>query len=187
MDKITSVNPTITPDTNASILIADDDPRILITLKLLLKSQYYQVVAVNSPAELLTVLARRSFSVALIDLNYQHDTTSGKEGLTLISKMKALDEHMPIVVMTGYSSVDIAVNVMKEGAADLGLSPQALTLDSNGIDSGDFDSNSDTLEVIERQIIVDRLARFNNNSHETAASLGLSRSAYYRRIEKHKL
>ena len=71
--------------------------------------------------------------------------------------------------------------------ADLGLSPQALTLDSNGIDSGDFDSNSDTLEVIERQIIVDRLARFNNNSHETAASLGLSRSAYYRRIEKHKL
>jgi DNA-binding NtrC family response regulator len=104
--------------TTPSILIADDDPRILTTLKLLLKSENYQVVAVSSPAELLTVLARRSFSVALIDLNYQADTTSGKEGLALISQMKALDEHMPVVVMTGYSSVDIAVNVMKEGAAD---------------------------------------------------------------------
>lgn len=106
-----------------SILIADDDPRILTTLKLLLKSQNYQVVTVSSPAELLTVLARRSFSVALIDLNYQDDTTSGKEGLALITKMKALDEHMPIVVMTGYSSVDIAVEVMKEGAADFVQKP----------------------------------------------------------------
>ena len=112
-----------TPSTIASIVIADDDPRILTTLKLLLKSKNYQVVTVSSPAELLTVLARRSFSVALIDLNYQHDTTSGKEGLALIAKMKVLDEHMPIVVMTGYSSVDIAVNVMKEGAADFVQKP----------------------------------------------------------------
>jgi transcriptional regulator with PAS, ATPase and Fis domain len=69
--------------------------------------------------------------------------------------------------------------------ADLGLEPQTLAIDSSGVNG--IDSNKDTLEVIERQIIVDRLARFNNNSHETAASLGLSRSSYYRRIEKHKL
>ena len=108
-----------THSTMPSILIADDAPRILTTLKLLLKSQNYQVVAVSSPAELLTVLARRSFSVALIDLNYQDDTTSGKEGLALVAKMRVLDEHMPIVVMTGYSSVDIAVEAMKQGAADI--------------------------------------------------------------------
>jgi len=106
-----------------SILVADDDPRILTTLKLLLKSQNYQVVTVSSPAELLTVLARRSFSVALIDLNYQDDTTSGKEGLTLIGQIRDLDEDMPIVVMTGYSSVDIAVEVMKQGAADFVQKP----------------------------------------------------------------
>jgi len=118
MDNMTSATAATMPSITPSILIADDDPRILTTLKLLLKSENYQVVAVSSPAELLTVLARRSFSVALIDLNYQADTTSGKEGLALITQMKALDEHMPVVVMTGYSSVDLAVNVMKEGAAD---------------------------------------------------------------------
>jgi len=131
MDNMTSATDSSTPlaspsvisITAPSILIADDDPRILTTLKLLLKSQNYQVVAVSSPAELLTILARRSFSVALIDLNYQDDTTSGKEGLALITKMKALDEHMPIVVMTGYSSVDIAVEVMKQGAADFVKKP----------------------------------------------------------------
>lgn len=118
-----SSTPPATLSVAASILIADDDPRILTTLKLLLKSQNYQVVAVSSPAELLTVLARRSFSVALIDLNYQDDTTSGKEGLALVAKMRSLDEHMPIVVMTGYSSVDIAVEAMKQGAADFVQKP----------------------------------------------------------------
>lgn len=114
MENMTSATSATTP----SILIADDDPHILTTLKLLLKPQNYQVVTVSSPAELLTVLARRSFSVALIDLNYQADTTSGKEGLALIAQIKALDEDMPVVVMTGYSSVEIAVAGMKEGAAD---------------------------------------------------------------------
>ena len=69
---------------------------------------------------------------------------------------------------------------------DLGLSPTQ-TAKVAGIDSGGFDSKSDTLEVIERQIIVDRLARFDNSGHETAESLGLSRSSYYRRLEKHNL
>lgn len=116
-------SPTLSSKSSPSILIADDDPRILTTLKLLLKSQNYQVVAVSSPAELLTVLARRSFCVALIDLNYQDDTTSGKEGLALVAKIRELDEYMPIVVMTGYSSVDIAVEAMKQGAADFVQKP----------------------------------------------------------------
>jgi DNA-binding NtrC family response regulator len=113
----------ISPSATPSILVADDDPRILTTLKLLLKSQNYQVVTVSSPAELLAVLARRSFSVTLIDLNYQDDTTSGKEGLRLIGQIRDLDEDMPIVVMTGYSSVDIAVEVMKQGATDFVQKP----------------------------------------------------------------
>ncbi|KGJ92274.1 sigma-54-dependent transcriptional regulator [Colwellia psychrerythraea] len=125
MDNMTSAiaSPTLSSKSSPSILIADDDPRILTTLKLLLKSQNYQVVAVSSPAELLTVLARRSFCVALIDLNYQDDTTSGKEGLALVAKIRELDEYMPIVVMTGYSSVDIAVEAMKQGAADFVQKP----------------------------------------------------------------
>ncbi|MFT5758468.1 MAG: DNA-binding NtrC family response regulator [Alteromonadaceae bacterium] len=106
-----------------SILIADDDSRVITALKLLLKAENYQVTAVSTPAELLQILARRTFSAALIDLNYQKDTTSGREGLQLISQMKVLDEQLPIVVMTGYSSVDLAVEAMKLGAADFVQKP----------------------------------------------------------------
>jgi len=104
--------------TKESILIADDDSRVITALKLLLKAENYDVVAVSSPNELLQILARRDFSAALIDLNYQNDTTSGQEGLALISAIKSLDEYLPIVVMTGYSSVEIAVEAMKLGEAD---------------------------------------------------------------------
>ena len=101
-----------------SIIIADDDARIIAALKLLLKSHDYDVVSVNSPSELLQILSRRDFSAALIDLNYKKDTTSGKEGLQLISEIKKLDQHLPIIVMTGFSSIEIAVEAMKSGAAD---------------------------------------------------------------------
>ena len=80
---------------------------------------------------------------------------------------------------------------------DLGLSSQATQIGAAGTDchnikgknveGNGIDCNNDSLETIERQIIIDRLARFNNNGHETAESLGLSRSSYYRRLEKHKL
>ena len=106
-----------------SILIADDDARVITALKLLLKAEDYDVVAVSSPRELLQILARRDFSAALIDMNYQKDTTSGQEGLALISEIKALDEHLPVVVMTGYSSIEIAVEAMKLGAADFVQKP----------------------------------------------------------------
>lgn len=106
-----------------SIVIADDDSRVLTALKLLLKGEQYDVVTAASPAELLRILERRDFSVALIDLNYEKDTTSGKEGLQLISDIKALNDALPIVVMTGYSSVDIAVEAMKLGASDFVQKP----------------------------------------------------------------
>lgn len=101
-----------------SILIADDDVSIITALKLFLKAEGYEVVAASSPHELLLILKRRDFSVALIDLNYQKDTTSGREGLALIEDIKSIDQNLPIVVMTGYSSVEIAVDAMKRGASD---------------------------------------------------------------------
>lgn len=109
--------------TTPSILIADDDTRIITALKLLLKSENYQVVTASSPEEFLRILKQKDFSVTLIDLNYRSDTTSGQEGLQLIADIKAIDEQLPIVVMTGYSSVDIAVEAMKLGAADFVQKP----------------------------------------------------------------
>jgi len=106
-----------------SILIADDDPQIILALKLLLKPHAFDVVVAQSPQQAIEQATIREFDVALIDLNYKSDTTSGQEGLALIPKLKQLDELLPIVVMTGYSSIDIAVDVMKQGASDFVQKP----------------------------------------------------------------
>lgn len=106
-----------------TILIADDDTSVLAALRMLLLSQNFQVVAVTTPKAAIEQLTKNDFSAALIDLNYQKDTTSGREGLALIEKIQAFDELLPIIVMTGYSSIEIAVEAMKLGAADFVQKP----------------------------------------------------------------
>lgn len=101
-----------------SILIADDNPDVLSALKLALKSENYHVATASSPQEVLTLLSRKLFSCLLLDLNYQQDTTSGAEGKALIQSIRELDKNVPIIAMTGFSSVEIAVEMMKQGAND---------------------------------------------------------------------
>lgn len=106
-----------------SIIIADDDASIIAALRLLLKNHNYIVTAVSSPDELLDAVKRQEYSIALIDLNYRADTTSGQEGFDLLRQLKTCDEELPVVVMTGYGSIDIAVKAMKLGAADFVQKP----------------------------------------------------------------
>jgi DNA-binding NtrC family response regulator len=100
------------------ILIADDQSDILDALKLLLSSEDFDVATAASPAELLATLERSDFDVALIDLNYTRDTTSGQEGFELLERIKAIDPTLPVLVMTGWSSVAGAVEAMRRGARD---------------------------------------------------------------------
>src|SRR5215510_13119482 len=104
-------------------LIADDEPDILAALRLLLKSEGYQTEAVSSPAGVLEALRRSQFDVVLMDLNYARDTTSGREGLDLISRIHALDPLLPIIVMTAWGSVDLAVEMMRRGVRDFVQKP----------------------------------------------------------------
>jgi DNA-binding NtrC family response regulator len=106
-----------------TILIADDDASVITALKMLLESQGFEVVAVTTPQALIAQVELRDFCAALIDLNYQTDTTSGREGLMLIEKINQLNELLPIIVMTGYSSVKVAVEAMKLGASDFVQKP----------------------------------------------------------------
>src|SRR5260370_25307123 len=87
------------------ILIADDQPDVLNALRLLLKGQGYETEAVTSPAELLQSVAAREFDLLLMDLNYARDTTSGREGLDLLSHLKEIEDAPAIVVMTGWATV----------------------------------------------------------------------------------
>ena len=100
------------------ILIADDQRDVLEALRLLLKPEGYETEAVTSPAQVVEALEARDFDAALIDLNYARDTTSGQEGLDLIGSIQRLDATLPVVVMTAWGSVALAVEAMRLGARD---------------------------------------------------------------------
>jgi len=105
------------------VLIADDQPDVLVSLRLLLKSEGYRIETAASPAGVLASLEGQDFDVLLVDLNYARDTTSGQEGLDLLSRVQALDGTLPIVVMTAWGSVDLAVQAMRRGARDFVQKP----------------------------------------------------------------
>src|ERR1051326_6700863 len=100
------------------ILIADDQADVLEALRLLLKGEGYQIEAVTSPAAAIDSLDAREFDVVLMDLNYARDTTSGQEGLDLLSRIHNLDATIPVVVMTAWGSIELAVEAMRRGARD---------------------------------------------------------------------
>jgi DNA-binding NtrC family response regulator len=100
------------------VLIADDQPDVREALRLLLKGAGYATEVVPSPAAVLAALESKDFDAALIDLNYTRDTTSGREGLDLLSRVQLLENAPPVVVMTAWGSVDLAVEAMRRGARD---------------------------------------------------------------------
>jgi len=104
-------------------LIADDQPDVLEALRLLLKSEGFQTETVNSPSRILSALEARDFDILLMDLNYTRDTTSGEEGLELLTRIQQADATLPVVVMTAWGSVDLAVEAMRRGARDFVQKP----------------------------------------------------------------
>ena len=100
------------------ILIADDQPDVLEALRLLLKSEGYQIDAAPSPAAIIDSLESREYDAIIMDLNYTRDTTSGKEGLDLLTRIQSIDTLAPVIVMTAWSSVNLAVEAMRRGARD---------------------------------------------------------------------
>ncbi|HST53144.1 MAG TPA: sigma-54 dependent transcriptional regulator [Pyrinomonadaceae bacterium] len=105
------------------VLIADDQPAVIEALRLLLKGEGFEIKAVASPADVSEALARQPFDAALIDLNYTRDTTSGQEGLDLLARVREIDPTLPVVVMTAWGSVEVAVEAMQRGASDFVQKP----------------------------------------------------------------
>jgi phosphoserine phosphatase RsbU/P len=126
------------------ILIADDQQDVLDALRLLLKGHGYSIETVNSPADLLAAVARQEFDILLIDLNYARDTTSGREGLDVLSRLKELEDAPPVVAMTGWATVGLAVEAMQYGVSDFVEKPW---------------TNSRLLELLQKQIGLGRERR----------------------------
>jgi len=100
------------------VLAADDQPQILEALELLLRPAGYEVDAVKSPEAALEALREQSYDAFLMDMNYSRDTTSGEEGLDLLGRVLEMEPQLPVIVMTAWASVDLAVKAMRRGARD---------------------------------------------------------------------
>lgn len=105
-------------DSTPRILIADDQSDVREALRLLLKGEGYQIQEASSPQSILRAVENQELDVVVMDLNYNRDTTSGLEGLDLLLKVKTMDPALPVVVMTAWGTVDIAVEAMRRGARD---------------------------------------------------------------------
>src|SRR6185503_10428879 len=105
------------------VLIADDQADVLEALRLLLKGEGYKIETANAPAAIFEALVERDFDALLMDLNYARDTTSGQEGLDLLTRIQKLDSTLPVIVMTAWGSVDVAVEAMRRGARDFVQKP----------------------------------------------------------------
>jgi sigma-B regulation protein RsbU (phosphoserine phosphatase) len=126
------------------ILIADDQQDVLDALRLLLKGHGYSIETVNSPADLLAAVGRQVFDILLIDLNYARDTTSGREGLDVLSRLREIEDAPPVVAMTGWATVGLAVEAMQYGVSDFVEKPW---------------TNARLLEILQKQIGLGRERR----------------------------
>ena len=116
-EEIARLGPKVGKD-RPRILAADDQQHVLEAIELLLHPQKYEVETAKSPALVREALASNSYDSVLIDLNYTRDTTSGREGLDLLSEIVALDSTTPVIVMTAWANIDLAVEAMRRGARD---------------------------------------------------------------------
>src|SRR5438477_12906019 len=101
------------------MLLADDQRDVLEALRILLKGEGYQTEAVTSLSGIFSALEKKDYALLIMDLNYARDTTSGQEGLTAIARIQEIDNTLPIVVMTAWATIELAVDAMKHGERDL--------------------------------------------------------------------
>src|SRR4026209_2639385 len=110
-------------DAPSRILLADDQADVLEALRWLLKPEGFIIDTASSPQQMLRALELKDYDVVLMDLNYTRDTTSGEEGLDLLQRIHTADESLPVVVLTAWGSVNVAVEAMRRGARDFVQKP----------------------------------------------------------------
>jgi serine phosphatase RsbU (regulator of sigma subunit) len=133
------------------LLIADDQPDVLEALRLLLSQENFSMQLVTSPAALVEQLDAAPWDAVLMDLNYSRDTTSGAEGLQLLKQIRSRQHDLPIVVMTAWGNIDLAVEAMRAGAQSFVQKPW---------------DNRALVQVLEREVAAGRDARARSERHE---------------------
>jgi DNA-binding NtrC family response regulator len=136
------------------VLVADDQRDVLEALRLLLRPEGFELEAVGTPASVVDAVSHRDFDVALVDLNYTRDTTSGEEGLELLRELRRIDATLPVVVMTAWGSIELAVEAMRHGARDFVQKPweneRLLSILRNQVELGRAVRARERLEAAQR-------------------------------------
>jgi DNA-binding NtrC family response regulator len=208
------LRPSPGPAVQYRVLVADDERDVVEAVRLLFSANDLAVLPATSPAEAVAATRVQPIDAALIDLNYEKGRTNGEQGLDLISGLRRALPALPIVVMTAWSSIDLALEAMRRGArdfiekpwddsrlvkvmrshAELGralrrvgeLETEVRQLRS-GVDGGSNGLPSMRLLDVEGHLVRQAMERHQGNVSRAARTLGLSRSALYRRLERHKI
>jgi len=107
----------------SSILVIDDDENILIALKMLLKAEVASIITEKNPEVIPSLLSKQKFDLVMLDMNFKSALNSGNEGLYWLRKIKEHNKHLPVIMITAYGDIDVAVKSLKEGASDFVLKP----------------------------------------------------------------
>lgn len=178
-----------------TVLFLDDDPDILTSADLALARHGYTVTGVQTPEAARERLDGERFDLILLDLNYRRGDTSGEAGLAFLEEQMRRDARTPVVVVTGHSGLNIAVQAMRLGAEDFVVKPwnndRLVATVEKAIDAPRQRTSAPpqdlNLERSEREMIKEALNRNAFNISQAAKDLGLTRAALYRRMEKHGL
>ena len=176
------------------VLVLDDDPDVLKAAGLALARAAERVELAASPDEVLPILAGGGIDAILLDMNFAPGEHSGGAGLDMLGRIQAADPCVSVVLMTVYGGVSLAVEALKQGAADFVLKPwrnekliEAMAAATALTRARRAARDSMNLDLLERHAIERALARYEGNISQAAAALGLTRPALYRRMSKHGL
>ena len=203
------------------VLVADDQRDVIEAIRLLLGTREFSVVPASTPAEAVAAAAAHSCDAAIVDLNYDKGRTTGEQGLELLAALTSADPALPIVAMTAWSSIDLALEAVRRGARDFVEKPwdesrlvaivraqaelgralrRVAQLESDlqrlsaaaasGVPaSGNGHAPFSDMRLLDVEGLLVRRAmeRYQGNVSRAARALGLSRSALYRRLERHKI
>lgn len=202
--------------TSLRVLVADDQTDVIEAVRLLLNSEGITIVAATTPAQAMEAARTQGVHAALVDLNFEQGRTNGDQGLDLVARLHQADPMLPITVMTAWSSIGLALEAMRRGAKDFVEKPfdearliatlrsqaelcqalrrvaeleaQLAAMQAGGAASaGNATFEAMRLREVEGQLVRTAMQKAKGNVSRAARALGLSRSALYRRLERHGL
>lgn len=168
-----------------TILVVDDNPAILTATKITLENVFQNVFTLSSPEKIIDTIRQESVDIVLLDMNFTAGVNSGQDGLLWLRCIRKVYPNLPVVLITAYADIQLAVNGLKLGAADFVTKPwdndQLIRILKDAVDAS---KQVVPLEQLERQHIQRVIDNCHGNISRASELLGISRQTLYARIKK---